>query len=395
MLRASAGCKNITPNLGLPRRDMATALRLVPGRYPGATFQDLISATIEHNVMMGKSHKVLRRSKHRIALVCSAGRNACDFHASATPLKRGSTKNLGGVEGIRITKFVHHSCTVGCQRSRQITSKVLANVVSALHDYVPEKGPGGAAKQMQDTVKQSSGIDIGIGQAHQLIKMRRDEIKNATGRAPLTQQERIDAANNQLLENLCKELGSKNADGTYAVISNTGKRKKAALAAAEVFFRLACDDLVTYVAPPDEPTILPRPVPVATVGNAMPVNDDIPVNNAAVAAPINAPSINAPPINTVPITAGAMNGGPGNTVAGASVAVGNMAGVMTVVHNNIANNNTTPGNVASNSIAGLGPAVITNMTSNSVATGGVAMGDAPGNGEMPMLGNSSVMGRTL
>lgn len=277
-------------------------LKLVEGTYPGATFDDLVISVAEHNQMLMKSHKVHRRAKNRISLVCSAGPAACDFQASATPLKKGK-RNLGGVEGIRITKFTHHTCTVGCQRSRQVTSKVLASVVSALQDYVPEKGPGGAAKQMQDTVKRSSGIDIGIGQAHHLIKLRRKDIKNATGRAPLSQKERIAEANNQLLENFWRELSAKDAGGQLAVMANTGKRKKAALAAAEVFFRMAGEDLAYKHREDDaaaENSQDAGVMPSVNMNNGIPNNNNthsIRVGNADVVPAVNSNIANGTPTN--------------------------------------------------------------------------------------------------
>lgn len=231
-----------------------STLKLVKGSYPGASFDDLICSSAEYNQMLGKSHKILYRNKRSMSLACSAGHKSCDFRANAVQLKKrksmGSGEEMGGVEGIRITNFVHHSCTVGCQRSRQLNSKVLTGLVTSLQDYVPGQGPAGegAMRLMQEHVKRASGIDINRGQAQNLIKKRTKEIKEATGVAPpLTQRERVEQATNKLLNNFIRQLGHKDADGTYAVMANTGNRRKAAKAAAELFFHMAGDDLAELV----------------------------------------------------------------------------------------------------------------------------------------------------
>ena len=134
---------------------MTAGIRLVKGRYPGGTFDDLVQAVVEYNTMLGKSHRVLARKPNRISLICSVGRNECDFRAYATKLKKGnngmkdingprgtgnsngskdnnnydnsstaSANGLGGVDGIAINQFIHHSCTVGSQRMRQVKSTI-------------------------------------------------------------------------------------------------------------------------------------------------------------------------------------------------------------------------------------------------------------------------------
>lgn len=232
-----------------------TTIRLVKGRYPGATFDDLVTAVVEHNVMLQKSHRVLARKPNRISLICSVGRSECDFRAYATKLKKGKngmnkfndlSDGLGGVDGISINQFTHHTCTVGSQRVRQMKSAILENMVTEIQDFVPEKGlPGGATRSLQKKVKEASGIDLTIGQAHALVKKRRESIKNNTGRESPSQQQRVEQATNQLLMNFINEITQKDANGRYVVLDNTGKRKKAAKKAAELFFEQAGKDLST------------------------------------------------------------------------------------------------------------------------------------------------------
>jgi len=127
----------------------------------------------------------------------------------------------GGVDGIRISQFTHHSCTVGSQRMRQVKSAILENMVGAIREFVPEKGvPGGTTKLLQDRVKEASGIELTV-----------------------SQHERVEQATNQLITNLIDQLSKKDARGRYLVLDNTGKRKKAAMNAAHVFFLQAGKDL--------------------------------------------------------------------------------------------------------------------------------------------------------
>jgi len=334
-------------------------LRLVKGHYPGSSFDDLIACVVEHNVMLGKSHKVYARGPRRIALVCSAGKHACDFRAVANSLK--TKMNMGGVEGIRITQFSHHTCTVGCQRSRQMTSKVLTNVVSTLQDYVPEKGPGGAAKQMQDTVKRASGIDIGRGQAHILIKMRRDEIKNTTNRdTPLSQKERVEAATNELLERFYAQLSKKDDEGRLAIMTNTGKRKKAAKAAAELFFRIAKGDLAEVENAVGSNNMAGSNVCGNNLDASATVGNNIGSNVGASSIVANEMTTN-PEASNIPINSvqtGNINMAPNNVVAGnINEATNNvMAGNINMASSSVAANgissNTIPSNVDASSFAG-------------------------------------------
>eukprot|EP00171_Calliarthron_tuberculosum_P018595 IDg18595t1 len=103
-------------------------LKLKKGFYPGATFDDLVSAVFSHNYVFNKTHRIANRRPVRIKIICSTGANKCDFRANAS--------KLNDREGINVTKFAQHTCKRGAQRLRKVKTSVFASMAPAINYFV-------------------------------------------------------------------------------------------------------------------------------------------------------------------------------------------------------------------------------------------------------------------
>ncbi len=76
------------------------------GVYRGADFEQLLTAVVQHNLGIGKEHKIKARKSQRL---CSRG-DECAFRVNAV---------LGDSVSLRIIKFQRHNCDGGSVRKRQ------------------------------------------------------------------------------------------------------------------------------------------------------------------------------------------------------------------------------------------------------------------------------------
>ena len=163
------------------------------------TFDDVVQATFSLCNQLGKFHKVHKRDKIRLIMVCGTETTneagACPFYVAAR------CDDIGFVRVHRLN--VCHTCGVSSSRKRNVKTSLLSSASPTISAFVTSSARrGGNAAQLKEQCKKIDGFDIKSGQLHRIIAQK----KSTTG---------DHLAQYRYLESLFLHLNAKDPGGSY------------------------------------------------------------------------------------------------------------------------------------------------------------------------------------
>ncbi len=96
------------------------------GEFRGADFEQLLNAVFQHNLGIGKEHKIKARKLKRLCISRSRG-DECAFRVNAV---------LFDAVSLRIIKFQQHNCEGGSVRKRQIRTAFIKSITDTVETFV-------------------------------------------------------------------------------------------------------------------------------------------------------------------------------------------------------------------------------------------------------------------
>jgi len=174
------------------------------GESQPGTLNDVVSASFELCLSIGKQHRILQRNKKRVTIVCAAAgkhekMSLCTYRIYAT---------ADGPDRVSVrTVRTGHKCGASCARQRQVKTSVIAQSAPAIGAFVVAKGRrGGNAKQLQTLLRQEHGIRLKTSQVHGIISSKKGGIA-----AHLAQY--------RVLPSLFSHLQKEDPSGIYSLMS--------------------------------------------------------------------------------------------------------------------------------------------------------------------------------